>query len=110
MTEIGGRGFVPHGENGDLLPGDVGKETDGEGFVAIGAVEGRRGDLEAGSEVVEGVAGSAPPQDAIRSGEHVELGDGEGAAVEDVDDATELVLNHGEVGAEAGKGGVLLAS
>lgn len=58
---------------------------------------------------MEGVTRGAPPPHTIRSREHVELADGERAAIDDADDAAELVLDHGEVGAEAGEGGVLLA-
>lgn len=110
MAEIGGRGEIPDAEDGDLVPGAVGEEADGEGGVAVGGlVEGGGGDRGSGGEVGEGVAGGAPPTDLGGAGKHVEFTDGEGAAVEDADDAAELVLGHGEVGFEAGEGGVVRA-
>lgn len=46
-------------------------------------------------------AGGGPPASGRGGREHVEGADGEGATINDADDATELVLNHGEVGLEA---------
>lgn len=109
MTEIRGSRLVPHSENRHLVPGDVGEKADGEGVIAIGLVEAHVRDLETGREIVERVARSAPPPYTIRSREHVELANGKRAAIEDADNAAELVLYHGEVGTEAGEGVVLLA-
>ena len=53
------------------------------------------GDDEAGSHIGEVQADGAPPVD-VGAGKHVQLGNLEGAVIDNSDMAAELVLDHGE--------------
>ena len=97
VAEVGGGGEVPDGEDLDLIPSDIVFETDSEGCAFESVVEFVVGDDEAGGEVVEIGGGGAPPVD-VGAGEHVEIGDLEGAVVENFDGASQLVLQHFEFG------------
>lgn len=103
MTEIGGGGEVPDGEDLDLIPGDIVPQTHSEACAFVGLVEFLVGDDEAGGEDVEIGGDGAPPVD-VGAGEHVEIGDLEGAIVEYFDGASELVLEHFEFGFQVDEG------
>lgn len=81
MSEVGGGGPVPHGEDLDPIPGDIVPQTYRKARAFVGLVEFLIGDYEAGAEVGEIGSGGAPPVD-VGAGEHVEIGDFEGAIVD----------------------------
>lgn len=96
MAEIGGGGKVPHGEDADHFPRDVGQQANDEGGVCVGLVELVVGDDESGGEVIEIGSECTPPMH-VGAREHVELGNPKGAIVDDSEVASELVLNHFEL-------------
>lgn len=97
MAEIGCGGQVPHGEDADHIPRDVGHQTYNEGGIGVGLVEVVIGDDESGGEIFE-IDCQCAPKTNVGAREHVELGNPKRAIVEDFETASELVLNHFEFG------------
>ena len=97
MAEVGGGGAIPNGEDLDHVPRDVVHQAHDEGGIGEGLIQLVIGDDESGGEVIE-IGGDCTPPVHVGAWEHVKLRNPKGAIVEDLDAASELVLNHLEFG------------
>lgn len=109
MPEVGSGGDVPHGEDLDPFPGDIFPQAHDKAGAFVRLVELLIGDDEAGGKVSEIGSGSAPPVN-VGAREHVEIGDLEGAIIDYLNRAAELMLEHFEFGFRVDEGAGLGAT